>query len=124
MNYAMQPRSDMEGQDVAGWPVVPPANIYAREDEYLVELEMPGVTRETLEISIEANELTVRGRPNDAQAPGKLIYSETNGRHFQRSFELSNDVDSARIRGDLHQGVLCLHLPKAKQAKPRKIKVD
>ena len=107
-----------------GHTTTPPANIFARDDEYIIELEMPGVNCEGLEISVEGNELTITGRPTTAETPGQLIYSETSGRDFRRCFELSNDVDPNRIRADLNQGLLSLHLPKLEKARPRKINID
>ena len=104
--------------------ILPPAHIFARENEYVIQLEMPGVDKAGLEISLEGNELTVRGRPSQAEAPGRLIHCETSGCDYRRSFELSADVDSAHIRADLHQGLLCLHLPKMERAKPRKIAIE
>ena len=107
-----------------GETTVPAANIFSRQDEYVIELEMPGVTRQGLEISIEGNQLTVVGRRQAAETPGRLIYSETDGGQFRRSFELSTDIDTEKIHADLHQGVLCLHLPRAERAKPRKITIE
>ena len=124
----MNELSQSDAPSQYGWAdnctILPPANIFSRGDEYVIELEMPGVNREGLEINLDGNALTITGRPLAAQAPGKLIYSETTGRDFRRCFELSTDVDMSRIRADLHQGVLCLHLPKAEQSKPRKIKIE
>lgn len=118
-----------QGRDSeSGWEAnssaVPPANIYVRNDEYVIELEMPGVTRDRLEISLEGNELAVRGTPADEQTPGQLIYSETNHCGFHRSFELSTDVDHSRIRADLNQGIVCVYLPQARRMKPRKIRIE
>jgi len=103
--------------------VCPPANIFENENEYLLELEMPGVTKEGLEISLEGNELSIRGRTEHAKPPGQPVYRESLGADFWRSFELNNDMDSSKIRAELHDGVLCLHLPKAERVKPRKIQI-
>jgi HSP20 family protein len=120
-----RPRSDSE-PDV--WrheqTVCPAANIFENENEYLLELEMPGVKKEGLEISVEGNELSIRGRTERETPPGELIYCESLGADFCRSFELNNDVDSSKIRAELNQGVLCLHLPKKEVAKPRKIQIE
>jgi HSP20 family protein len=104
--------------------VCPAANIFESPNEYLLELEIPGVKKEGLEISIEGNELTINGRREGGTPPGDAIYRESLGAHFCRAFELSNDVDASKIRAELNQGVLCLHLPKAEAVKARKIQVE
>jgi HSP20 family protein len=104
--------------------VCPAANIFENDKEYLLELEMPGVKKEGLDISIEGNALSIRGRAEHATLPGRPVYRESSGGGFCRSFELSNDVDTSKINAELKQGILCLHLPKAERAKPRKIEIE
>ena len=104
--------------------VAPPANIAATENEYLVELEMPGVDKEGLEVTVEGNELTVIGRRKQELPEGELVYSETPLlADYRRTFELGADVDITKIRAEMEQGVLTLHLPKREDLKPRKIEV-
>lgn len=104
--------------------VAPPANIAAKENEYLVELEMPGVDKDGLEATVEGNELTVIGRRKQELPEGELVYSETPLlADYRRTFELGADVDTSKIRAEMEQGVLKLHLPKREDLKPRKIEV-
>lgn len=104
--------------------VAPPANIVATENEYLVELEMPGVDKNGLEATVDENELTVIGRRKQELPEGQLVYSETPLlMDYRRTFELGADVDTNKIRAEMEQGVLKLHLPKREDLKPRKIKV-
>jgi HSP20 family protein len=104
--------------------VTPPANILANDNEYLIEVEMPGVTKDGLEITVEGNELTIIGRRKLDLPEGELFYSESSLADFRRVFELGLDVDTSKIRAELEQGVLKLHLPKSEKAKPRKIPVS
>jgi len=103
--------------------VVPPANISATDSEYLVELEMPGVEKSGLEITVEGNELSIIGRRKFEAPQGELYYSETPQADFKRVFDLGPDVDTAKINAQLDQGVLKLRLPKSEKAKPRKIQI-
>jgi HSP20 family protein len=120
-----RPRTSTETDFWRDEPMVcPAANIFENDNEYLLELEMPGVKKEGLEISVEGNELSVRGRTERAKPPGEPVYCESIGADYCRSFELSNDVDASKIRAELNQGVLCLHLPKAEGVKPRKIQIE
>ena len=103
--------------------VTPLANISAIKDEYIVEMDMPGVEKEGLEVTVEGNELTVIGRRKTELPEGELCYCETPQADYRRVFELGPDVDTSRISAEMHQGVLTLHLPKSEKAKPKQIEV-
>ena len=103
--------------------VVPPANIAATDDEYLVEVEMPGVNREGLEVTVEGNELTIIGRRASDVPQGELCYCESAQADFRRVFELGPDVDTSKIGAEMKQGILKLRLPKSERAKPKQIEV-
>lgn len=104
--------------------VTPPANIAASEGEYIAEVEMPGVDKQGLEVSVEGNEVTIIGRRRQDIPEGELVYSETPLlADYRRIFELGADVDTAKIRAEVNQGVLRLHMPRREQAKRRKIEV-
>jgi HSP20 family protein len=104
--------------------VIPPANISATAAAYLVELEMPGVTRDELEITVEGNELTIIGRRKLEAPEGEMVYRESPFADYRRVFELGPDVDTTKVKAEIEQGVLKLHLPKSEKAKPRKIEVQ
>jgi len=103
--------------------MTPPANIGATPNEYLLELEMPGVDKDGIEITAEGNELTVVGRRKNEMPNAELLYTESALADYRRSFELGPDVDTSRISAEMMQGVLKLHLPKSDKAKPRKIQI-
>jgi HSP20 family protein len=103
--------------------VLPPVNITAANDEYLLEIEMPGVNREGLEISVEGHELTIVGKRAPEQIAGELVYRESSDADYRRVFEISSDIDTGKISAEMHQGIVKLHLPKAERVKPRKIKI-
>jgi len=103
--------------------IAPPANISATENEYLLEVEMPGVDKDGLEVTVEGNELTIIGRRKTETLAGELWYRESPLADFRRVFELGPDVDTTKINAEMRQGVLKLHLPKSEKAKPKKIEV-
>jgi HSP20 family protein len=114
-----------QGQPGQRGYVAPPANIAASEDEYLLEVEMPGVDKQGLEVTVEGNELTIVGRRKQDLPEGELVYSETPLlADYRRVFELGADVDTTKIRAEMDQGVLKLHLPRREDAKRRKIEVS
>jgi len=104
--------------------ISPEVNIYETEHSYTLEAEMPGVTREHLEVTLDGNSLTLVGRRNDDSPPGTLLYRESKPADFRRIFELDPAIDSQKIRAQMNQGLLVLELPKTEAVKPRRILVD
>jgi HSP20 family molecular chaperone IbpA len=87
-------------------------------------MEMPGVDKQNVEVMVENDVLSVAGRIDFSKYEGlQPVYTEYNVGHYARSFQLSNTIDQSRISADLRDGVITLMLPKAEEAKPRKIKV-
>lgn len=86
--------------------------------------DLPGVTREQLELRVEADTLLIEGSV-DAAAPGGLqaVYAEVRLPLYRRSFTLSRELDAARIEAQLKDGVLRLRIPKQAHAQPRRIEV-
>jgi len=125
MNTAIETQNRptrMGGENERGF-VTPPANISANENDYLLELEMPGVDKSGLEITTEGNELTIIGRRKVETPEGEICYCESALADFRRVFELGPDVDTSKISARMEQGVLKLRLPKSEKAKPRKIQI-
>ncbi|HEU4637937.1 MAG TPA: Hsp20/alpha crystallin family protein, partial [Candidatus Binatia bacterium] len=98
--------------------VTPPVDIYETGEGLVVKADLPGVDKENLDVRVENNLLSIRGRATHA-APGDPIYREYGLINFFRQFELNERVDQSKISADLKNGVLTLNLPKAEEAKPR-----
>ena len=103
--------------------IAPAATVLENNDGYTLEVEMPGVNKESLEMWVENNELTILGRRSTPSAHGTLLYQESRSENFRRSFELDPSIDAGKISAKIEQGVVTLTLPKAEQVKPRKIAV-
>jgi len=103
--------------------LTPLANILETKDGYVLEAEMPGISKDGLELTVENGELTIYGRRATAEPKGREVYRESRGFDYRRSFELDPSIDTANITAKIDQGVLTLHLPKAESVKPRKIAV-
>ncbi|MEI6562389.1 MAG: Hsp20/alpha crystallin family protein [Verrucomicrobiota bacterium] len=112
-------------QSVARMPSweLPPANIREEHDAYLLELEMPGVSKSGLEVTVENNELTIVGHRGDTDPQGEVVYRESRHGDYRRTFEIDASIDTAKIAAKMEQGILSLTLPKAESLKPRKITV-
>ena len=103
---------------------LPITDIFETDRALTVVLEMPGVDKSNADISVEDGVLTVYGRLDFSKYQGlQPVYTEYNIGHYQRSFSLSNKVDQNKISAEMNDGVLTLVLPKAEEAKPRRISV-
>src|SRR6476469_10078666 len=103
---------------------LPTTDIFETEDTLTVVLEMPGVDRDNIDVNVENGVLTVEGKINFSKYEGlQPIYSEYNIGPYRRTFRISSRVDQDKIRAELRDGVVTLVLPKAEEAKPRRIEV-
>ena len=102
--------------------VTPPVDIYETQEGLVVKADLPGVAKDSMDIRVENNLLTIHAKAAHA-ARGEPIYREYGLVNFFRQFELNERVDQSKISAELNHGVLTLNLPKAEEAKPRKIDV-
>jgi HSP20 family protein len=108
----------------SGQFVAPSASVIEAGDGYTLEVEMPGVNKEGLEISVENNELTIVGRRSLPAVEGTPIHCESRPENYRRTFELDPSIDANKISAKIDQGVVSLTLPKAEHVRPRKITVS
>ena len=102
----------------------PAANVWEQEDALLVEMELPGVKSDQVDIAVAGGELSVK--VNCPEVAEKAITYHRRERpigSFSRVLRLPVEVDANRVEAELHDGVLTITLPKAESAKPRKINV-
>jgi HSP20 family protein len=104
--------------------IAPSATVLENADGYTLDVEMPGVSKEHVEMWVEKNELTIVGRRSLPAVEGTLVHRESRPENFRRSFELDPSIDAEKISAKIEQGVARLTLPKAEQVKPRKIAVS
>jgi len=103
---------------------LPSTDIFETDQALTILMEMPGVAKEDLEIRVEDDVLSVEGRLDFAKYAGmRPVYTEYNIGHYRRGFALSNKIDQDGISAEMRDGVLRLVLPKAEEAKPRRIAV-
>ena len=102
----------------------PRADVVEKEDAFVVQVELPGVTQEGLEITLEQNVLNIQGKVTPTSEDGyKQIYREYLDGDYQRRFVLSDRIDQNGLEAGLENGVLKLKLPKKAEAAARKIPV-
>jgi HSP20 family protein len=113
-----------EEKTAPGRYFVPNADIHETDDALTVVLEMPGVDRNRLNVSLENDVLRVDGQIDFSKYDGmEPVYTEYNIGHYTRSFALSKKIDQDGIDAQLEDGVLTLTLPKAAEARVRRIAI-
>ena len=103
---------------------IPVVDIYETNDEIILVAEMPGVDEKSIDVTLDNDILTIRGRAIDEKPEGyELVYSEYEVGDFERSFSINESIDFDKIEAQYHNGVLTVKLPKTEPAKAKKIEV-
>jgi HSP20 family protein len=113
------------GSGAATW--VPPVDIYQNGDQELVlKAELPDMSREAIDITVENYVLTIKGEKKLAGDVKEEQFHHVERRYgsFSRSFSLPRTVDAGKVSAEYRNGVLTIKLPLREEAKPRQIKVD
>jgi HSP20 family protein len=105
--------------------VVPPVDVFENEEAITLLADLPGVPRDQLHVRVDGDNLVLEATaatagPQDMQ----LVYGELQCPAFRRQFTLSRELDASRIEAQLRDGVLRLTIPKAEEARPRRIQVQ
>lgn len=117
---------DLPNEDVSSRSWVPPVDIQETEDGYKLQAELPGLTKDDVQITLENNVLRLSGErkfEKDVQKEGYHRIERTYG-SFARSFALPHQVNGEAVQAAFENGVLTIAVPKAETAKPRKIAIS
>ena len=117
---------DGNGQEImttADW--IPTVDISETEAEFAIQVDLPGVKKEDVKVTMENGVLTIRGERQQRQTEqGRKFHRvEASYGRFVRSFTLPDTVEATNVRAEYANGILNLHLPKSEKAKPRQIDV-
>ncbi|MDH6169255.1 HSP20 family protein [Variovorax boronicumulans] len=105
--------------------LTPPVDVVEDAGGITLFADLPGVSRDNLNLQVEAETLTIEAESGLAVPDGlKTSHTEVGLGRFRRVFTLSKELDTEKVSAELAQGVLKLRIPKAEHAKPRKIKVE
>jgi HSP20 family protein len=102
--------------------VPPPVDIYETRDELVLMADLPGVSKENLEVHVDNETLAIQAKAQH-KVPGDPIYREFELSNFFRQFEIGDQFDTEKIKAELKYGVLTLHLPIAQSSKPKQVEV-
>lgn len=100
------------------------ADIYEMDDQIIIVADVPGADESSIDVTLEKNVLTINAYVDPKTPQGHtLAFAEYEIGDYQRSFRLSNEIDRDKIDAKVKDGVLRLYLPKAGEARSRKISV-
>jgi HSP20 family protein len=100
----------------------PATDIVEAPDAVVLKFDMPGVTRENVDITVDQGTLTVAGKAEPEES-GQAVYRETYVGDYRRQFTLAADVDPEKITAVMNDGVLTVTIGKAERAKPKRIEI-
>jgi len=100
----------------------PATDVLETGEAVVLRFDMPGVSKDRVDITVDKGILTVTGHA-DKEQTGQCVYRETRIGDYQRQFSLTEDVDVDKVTAEMSAGVLTIQIPKAEKAKPKKIKI-
>ena len=105
--------------------LTPPVDVVEDSGGITLYADLPGVSRENLNLHVEAETLTIEAESGLTVPDGlKTSHTEVGLGRFRRVFTLSKELDTEKVSAELAQGVLTLRIPKAEHAKPRRIDIQ
>jgi HSP20 family protein len=115
----------LSNQHLEAW--TPAIDVYETESTFVVTAEVPGVSRDQVDLAFEDRRLTIRGQRSDRAAAGDVLHFHQVERgfgSFVRTFEFADKIDVEQVSADLADGVLTVTLPKVPPPPARKIQVQ
>lgn len=98
---------------------VPDVNILEENENYIIEVALPGFTKDQVNVKIEDDVLTISSAKEGEKEHGRYLKREFNSQAFRRSFNISETMDTDSIKAEMKNGILFLHIPKKEEAKPQ-----
>lgn len=103
----------------------PPVDVFEDATGITLQADMPGVSKEKLDVRVDSDSLTIEGDISILMPDGMdPLYADVRATHYQRSFTLGSEMDTEKVEASLKDGVLTLRIPKREEHKPRKIQVQ
>lgn len=102
----------------------PAVDLYEDNDHLTVQVELPGMKKEDIDVSLHNGALNISGERKAGERAGEVTRTERYFGRFQRSIDLPKKVDGAKVQASYQDGILTIRLPKAEDAKPRQITVE
>lgn len=121
MSHFLEAAAAPFGAGEMAW--APLAEMRETDEAYVVEVEVPGIKREDIDVQIAGRELVITGELKESEYEGVVRHRTRRSGRFEYRALLSSEVKAENVSGSLDQGVLTVTVPKAKAAKPRHIEI-
>jgi HSP20 family protein len=106
-------------------PIIPAVDIFEDAHQLTVQAEMPGVSKDTLNVQVDRDSLLIEGDVAlDLPASMSALYADLQTTKYRRTFALSGELETERIAASVKDGLLTVRIPKRAEFRTRKIKVD
>ena len=116
---------NLPGMRSASGTWLPAVDIRETDDAFILEADLPGLTKEDISLSVVEDRITLKGsrkREERHEEKGYRRYERAEGT-FERSFRIDGGIDAAKVEARFENGVLTVRLPKPEESKPRQIEV-
>lgn len=126
-NDAMQAANGQASQRLqsADAPVRPPVDIWEDKDGITLCADMPGVSKERLNLRVDGNNLVIEGQVQlEVSENAGALYADVRSSLYRRNFLLSGELETGKIEANLKDGVLTVRIPKRAELRPRRIEVQ
>ncbi|HEX6315656.1 MAG TPA: Hsp20/alpha crystallin family protein [Gemmatimonadaceae bacterium] len=129
INRAMEDVIGRADESFGGSYWTPAVDAWETEHAFVVQLDLPGMTTDQVEVNFDRNTLTIRGTrastiPNVDKGEARVFFAERAQGSFSRSLRFPQYVEASKIEASFNNGVLTVTVPKAETAKPRKIEIS
>jgi len=105
-------------------PMRPAVDIFEDDNGITVHADMPGVSRDRLDIHVDNDTLSIEGRAEIPMPEGmEALHADIRSTRYQRSFTLSSELEGDKVEASLKDGILTLRIPRREEHKPRRIEV-
>lgn len=114
---------DQSGGPATSW--APAVDIHETDDAYVIEADLPGLTKDDIDVKVMEDRVTIRGtRTREEKQEGKGYWrTERASGTFERNFRLHGGIDGSKVEAQFENGVLTIKLAKPEETKPRQIEV-
>ena len=121
---ALTTREGEAGTALRQAPMLPPVDIFEDGDGLTLLADLPGVSKDRLNVRVDRNQLVLEG-DIEIELPEVLnaLYADVRSTHYERRFALSDELDTDKIEATLKDGVLSVRIPKRAELRPRRIEV-
>lgn len=121
-NFYRSASSDVENL----YGMYPPVDIKETKDELILTAEIPGISKDDINISFTENTLTIKGEKKGAEKESEGNYHRNERRFgtFQRSFTLGTQIETDKVKASCKDGLLVIEMPKKEEVKPREIPIS